>query len=302
MLILRVAALAAAPILLAACAGTGIGLQKAERMRPQGSEFERQLYANYIDLSRSEFDEGDYRDSDHFAARAVAAASGRPTEPEPIEKRNLPKDHVAELAEARAGLMTALANGAREADPFKAARAQAMFDCWMQEQEENFQPDDIAACRGAFEAAMADIKVRPEPVAVVEPEPEPEPVIPESEVAQELVTRGEARVYGINFDFNRETLRADATPVLQDILAVLRAKPGMNLRIEGHTDALGEDAYNADLSQRRAQSVVNWLVDNGIAAERLEAKGMGEAQPIADNGTNEGRAENRRVELKTRTN
>jgi len=300
MSILRIAALVAAPLLLAACAGTS--LKKAETTTPQGTEFDRQLHANYVSLSRSEFDEGDYRDSDQFAERALAAAAGTAPEPEALEKRDLPRKHSGELADARSNLMAAFANGAREADPAKAARAQAMYECWLQEQEENFQPDDIAACRDGFNAVISGIEVKPQPVAEVAPEPAPEPVVPESEVAQELVTKGEARVYGINFDFNSDNLREDATPVLQDIQAVLEAKPDMNLRIEGHTDALGADTYNEDLSQRRAQSVVNWLVSNGIDAVRLEAKGMGETQPVADNGTKEGRAENRRVELKTRAN
>ena len=282
MSILRISTLAAVLLLPGACAGSG--LQQAEQMSPNGSEFERHLHANYVDLSHGEFQEEDYRDSDDFAQRAMAAATGSAPEPERLSRRDLPRDKRKELAEARTALMAAFTNGARETSPVEAARAQAQFDCWMQEQEENFQHDEIAACRDAFYATLAALNSPPEPVAT------------------QLKTRGEARVYGINFDFDSATLRTEATPVLQEIRAALESSPGMKLRIEGHTDALGTNDYNAGLSLRRARSVVGWLVMNGIAAERLEAMGMGESIPVADNGTAAGRAENRRVELKSSLN
>ena len=68
--------------------------------------------------------------------------------------------------------------------------------------------------------------------------------------------------------------------------------------IEGHTDSSGDDQHNLDLSERRARSVVTWLVEKGVEAGRLSAKGQGETEPVADNGTPEGRAQNRRVVLK----
>jgi len=73
-----------------------------------------------------------------------------------------------------------------------------------------------------------------------------------------------------------------------------------NIRVEiaGHTDARGSDAYNSKLSNQRAQSVMNYLTERGIAADRMSAKGYGESEPVADNETDEGRELNRRVELK----
>ena len=74
--------------------------------------------------------------------------------------------------------------------------------------------------------------------------------------------------------------------------------PDLRLEIQGHTDDVGDDAKNLDLSQRRAESVKAYLVAQGIDEGRLEAKGFGETVPIADNKTKAGRAENRRVEFK----
>lgn len=107
-------------------------------------------------------------------------------------------------------------------------------------------------------------------------------------------------LYGVNFDFNQASLRPDSTPVLDKLLAVLRQDAALALEIEGHTDNVGGDPYNLKLSDARARTVVEWLVKHGIAATRLSAHGYGLRQPIVDNATDEGRARNRRVELRRR--
>lgn len=84
---------------------------------------------------------------------------------------------------------------------------------------------------------------------------------------------------------------------MEQILKAVTSRPTMKLRIEGHTDDQGSDAYNMKLSQQRAQAVVDWLVGKGVEVSRLEAKGYGESRPVADNGRPDGRALNRRVEI-----
>lgn len=105
-------------------------------------------------------------------------------------------------------------------------------------------------------------------------------------------------VYGIHFDFNQATLRPDSDAVLQKVLALLNARPDLKLEVQGHTDNVGSDDYNQKLSEARANSVVAWLRAKGVAVNRLSAHGYGMSVPIADNGSDEGRAKNRRVELK----
>lgn len=122
----------------------------------------------------------------------------------------------------------------------------------------------------------------------------------ENPVADALQEVGVARIYGILFDFDEATLRLESEPTLRQLLAALQATPSMSVDIEGHTDAIGNDAYNMVLSERRAQSVVAWLTDNGAAVSRLNAVGRGEAAPVAANDTADGRALNRRVEVRRR--
>ena len=104
-------------------------------------------------------------------------------------------------------------------------------------------------------------------------------------------------LYGITFAFNKATLRPESESTLQRVLAALQGAPTLNVEVQGHTDNVGGDAYNAQLSQARAEAVRAWLTSHGVAATRLTAKGYGRTQPVADNGSDEGRAKNRRVEL-----
>jgi outer membrane protein OmpA-like peptidoglycan-associated protein len=115
--------------------------------------------------------------------------------------------------------------------------------------------------------------------------------------ADEITKTGHASVYGIEFDTGRATLKPASEKVLGDVLSLLQAQPDWKMRIEGHTDSTGMKAGNLTLSQQRAASVVNWLVQKGIAKTRLTAAGVGDSKPIADNSTDQGRARNRRVEL-----
>ena len=127
----------------------------------------------------------------------------------------------------------------------------------------------------------------PAPVAQVPPPPPP----PAAPMKKKIVLRG------VNFDFDKSNIRADAVPILEQACKTLKAEPSIDVSCQGHTDSVGTEAYNQGLSERRADSVRNWLVKCGIPASRLTAKGFGEANPVASNDTAEGRAQNRRTEL-----
>jgi len=117
------------------------------------------------------------------------------------------------------------------------------------------------------------------------------------EVKKKMLSDGRARVYGILFDLDSATIRPESKPVLEEVLGVLKGEPGWKVIIEGHTDSTGSDVHNLTLSQQRAEAVKSYLVSGGIDGGRLQAKGLGEGKPVADNATELGRAQNRRVEL-----
>jgi len=117
------------------------------------------------------------------------------------------------------------------------------------------------------------------------PKPTPAPV-------RKIVLRG------VNFDFDKSNIRADARPILDEAVRTLAGEPDINISVEGHTDNIGTDAYNEKLSLRRAHAVADYLTKGGITRSRMTVKGYGESKPVASNATADGRAQNRRVELR----
>jgi len=101
----------------------------------------------------------------------------------------------------------------------------------------------------------------------------------------------------ILFDFDQATLKRDVEFSLVRVATILNQFPEMNVQVEGHTDNIGAPEYNLDLSQRRARAVYDFLVSQNVPPERLSVEGYGMTRPVADNGTEEGRQRNRRVDL-----
>jgi OOP family OmpA-OmpF porin len=123
-------------------------------------------------------------------------------------------------------------------------------------------------------------------------------VLSANEMDDELSKNGRVNLYSILFDFDRDTLRPESTPTLDEIAKLMNERPSRRLKIVGHTDNQGGMEYNMDLSRRRAGRVVSVLVGNyRIATTRLSSSGEGYNRPVASNDNDEGRARNRRVEL-----
>ena len=117
-------------------------------------------------------------------------------------------------------------------------------------------------------------------------------------LGEQLDQQGKVDLYGIYFDTDKATLKDESTSVLEQVRALLEARPQLQLVVAGHTDAEGGDDHNMALSARRAEAVVAWLGEHGIDVSRLRAEGHGESRPVANNATGEGRALNRRVEIR----
>ncbi len=115
---------------------------------------------------------------------------------------------------------------------------------------------------------------------------------------EELKSKKELATYAVYFAFRSPTLQSESSALLDEVGKFLKENPSAKLAVEVHTDNIDDHAANVDLSQKRAESVKNYLTGQGVAAERISATGLGDSQPIADNATNIGRAKNRRVVLK----
>lgn len=278
------AIIAVAALLLSACA---MEYNRALDATPSGSAFDNHLYNEYIDLAGDEAGESDYGNADVFATRAIAAAAGNSGEPEELANRDLPEGTEGDLRVARATLLGAFAKSAKEKIPDQAARAQAMYECWMEEQEENIQPDDIAACRAAFEEALvqiADALNPPSMAAAPAPEPAPLPPVP-----------GPFVVY---FGFDSFELDDKAMAIIKSASAAAKAAKITGVTVTGHTDLAGNADYNMGLSRARVIAVGNALfVEGGATRQNIVKKWRGEESPRV--GTADGKREalNRRVEI-----
>jgi OmpA-OmpF porin, OOP family len=159
----------------------------------------------------------------------------------------------------------------------------------------------------------------PAPPAPPPPPPPPPPVdsdgdgVPDSadrcpgtppgiEVDEKGCPREPVILRGVEFATASATLTEGSRPILDAVADDLKLHPLVRVELQGHTDSRGADAYNLDLSQRRADSVRDYMIARGVNASRLEAMGYGESQPIADNATKAGQAENRRVVMKVIAN
>ena len=244
--------------------------------------------------AEGEYAEYDYSRSDLFAERAVMSAGGTAPDPVMLENWDIPEANMEELANARERLVSALDGSGRSKAPGSAAHAQVMFDCWVEEQHENIQPDDIAACRSGFYGAIVAVEsaLRPAPEPMVEePEPMPEPMaLPEVEPA--------STHYVIYFDFDSAMISSDASGTIGDAVAATRQMKLNNVTVSAHTDRAGASTYNMDLAQQRALAVVEKIRRFGGVNLNINIKNLGENQPAAKtvDGVKEGR--NRRVEIR----
>jgi len=261
-------------IFLAGCAGSTLDYSDLRKLDVQGQDFKSALSREYKSFALYENDEmGDWNDASHFKKKAFLVALGRNTEPEVLEERTLPWDNRPELASARRRLVKALDSGGRAITPKKAARAQASFDCWVEQQEEDFQPDDIAKCRKAFYKAVWYVE---EGLAVAAASPD---------------------AFTIFFKFDSADLVPDQAGTLNAIATASKLGKEVRLLVSGHSDRAGPKGYNLVLSQLRALSIENALLRHGVSQDLIAVTARGEEQPriATPDGTREPR--NRRVEI-----
>ncbi len=183
----------------------------------------------------------------------------------------------SELSAAKTAISAARAAGAERCAPDELSDAQAaLYHASHELSEGNVHPDEqadlIAKAKKRAEDALAVTANNCRPEIIELP--------------------------GVNFENDSSEITAASSAILDGAVKTLGLKSSIKAEVAAHTDSVGSDAYNQGLSQRRASSVLDYLVSKGISSDRLVPKGYGESDPIADNATKEGRAKNRRVELR----
>jgi OOP family OmpA-OmpF porin len=268
----------------------GLEIKTARGLQPVGSAFNQSLYAEYLALAEFEQTEMQHWISaDRYSRKAKSAVADELVLPEEVSDYDLPPGMVGEIAAGRARLTHAFDRGGREARPNDAARAQAMLDCWLEQQEENIQPPHIARCREGFELALAQVEqslppeVVPTPVAMPEPAPPPPPEV--------------QRSYIVFFDWDSSDLTPEALEVLRTAARNAGKIRLAVVRVTGHADRSGPDQYNMGLSMRRAAAVREEFYRQGIIKGGVSVYAKGETDPLVATPDGVREPQNRRVEI-----
>jgi OOP family OmpA-OmpF porin len=245
-------------------------LDAVRGMQPNGPAFVQGLRAAYLPLADREWAVLDYRDSIHFARKAVASAKGIFVQPDELALRQIPEDRVEELQAARARLMAAFDEDARRIAPLASARAQAAFDCWL-EQEEEKDVEGAAACKAEFESAMQEV--------------------------DEKLAAGIQNVYIVFFAWDKADISPVAAETLDQVAGEYAKGRAARLILAGHADRSGPEPYNERLSERRARAVAAYLAGKGVPMDAMQLEWYGERRPRVPTPDGVREPQNRRVEI-----
>ena len=333
-------ACAAAAMLVAGCATQEPAQAPSQEEPTELSAFDIALAEEYRRLAEAEQAEGDYRDAEILFQRAELAARGITVEPETVEFRDHPPEAVDPLAAARLRLDVALIGGARGLAPEATARAQAMFDCWAQEGEENFQSQDISFCRWRFLFAMREVEAALDQalfVLLADPDgtvgavtvsaggtqvalsqafdstfvrdanqpPTPTQSVDRATVQEVFAGALDAQpdepvVFIVYFIPGTTELTEESFATLEEMFELVQRWTEPQLLVAGHTDRVGPAALNRRLAVDRARFVRDLLIERGWDEEVLELTAFGEDSPLVPTADGVDEPLNRRVEITVR--
>lgn len=262
--------------------------------QPKGSPFTQALTAEYRSYANDELKEMfDYPDALHFARKGLAAAAGENVLPEPVSDWNLEEKHIQELGAARGRLIVAYDLGAREGSPALAAKAQAKFDCWIEQQEENWQDDGNLSCKSEFLKAIQDLEgtLQAAPVVnAVEP-------ITNYGVDPNAPMVAENAMYLVFFNWDSYEVGSGALSVLDAVGQEVSKNPPNGVNVVGHADTSGDENYNQRLALKRANVVRDALVQRGVDASLIMVDAKGESEPMVPTPDGVREPANRRVNI-----
>ena len=276
-------------LVLSGCAG--VNIDNFNDAKIKGNSFTTALVKDYKSFVDSEARQYDWVSADHFAQKGMKALNGENIGPENPDDWSLPHANVAEFTNYFHRLSYILDNGAKKSSPILAARALAKYDCWVEQQSENHQPNDINACRGEFLKAFGALeKAEPKLAAAAKKHAASKP---KAKSKSDAVKSADGVIY---FDFNAANLSADDVAEIKQIAK--NAGKKSKVKVSGHTDTAGSAALNKALSHRRAAAVRQALIAAGVPSKNIRLEARGESDLAVQTGDNVREAKNRRVVIR----
>jgi OOP family OmpA-OmpF porin len=296
-------------------------LETLRQTEAVGDPFTKALMLEYQAFSQSEAEQYDWWDAEKFARKGLKAARGEMVPPEDPSKWDIPKTILPAMMEAREKLITVLSNpDIRKEEPELSARVQAMFDCWVEQQEENWQTEHIDACRNEFYDVLDYLSTPKEVAANVNPS-QFEEVVPESEEAlpwqkdtapspQTVVkaladtkpigkpaTPEVSASYVVFFEFNSTKLTKEGSKIVSQVAKSLKDEKSYEVLLNGYADTTGNAEYNLVLSRRRADAIRQALIKQGIKQAAISLHSFGEDKLAVQTQDGVKEKANRRVEV-----
>lgn len=245
-------------MLMAACDTTLY--DELQTTEATAGDFSKALKNEYSAFAKSEIDQYDWPDQQLIAKKGLLAARGAQPLPEEPKNWNIEKKAQGDLLNSRKDLIHWLNTDARFKKPIRSARAQASFDCWVEQKEENWQIEHINTCREGTALALPDIT-------------------------------------HINFAFNKSSIDDTSLEHLRKVALDWRNDSGEFLLLQGHTDQVGNKTYNYALSKKRAEAVKRSLLAFGVPEDQIYMELWGKTRPRAELTDDKKQISNRRVEI-----
>lgn len=292
------------------------GLDELHEAKLNGNPFQNALAKAYQKFSEDEASQYDWMDAHYFARKGLKLAKGEDVEPEKVEDWDIPETMHASMNDARQLLLRAVDKDLKHNDPEAAAKAYYLFDCWIEELEENWQTEHIDACRNKFFNTIDSLSSHSgKLVSGVANDNELEPLNFEKIERKEKEGEKEKSFlsifnlsdeedfgpvkssYVIFFDFDSTQINNSGQEIIEKVIKDLSDIPEYLVRLNGYTDKVGNTKYNQKLSDLRTKVVKKTLVEKGVVADSIQVKAFGETEPRVN--TREGQLEpsNRVVEI-----
>lgn len=265
--------LCAVTLLLASCDSTA-SLRSLRKAEPSKDPFSATLSALYRDYAEEEEKNYDWWTSQYFANKGLQAAYGKDVQPEDPKNWNINAEARPAIEKAYSELQASLAGGLRTAEPERAARMIAQFDCWVEQAEDGWKEDKISACRDQFYANLI---------------PNTQPVAEGASLSSSYI---------LYFPWDGSNLKAEDRSPLDEVIAAIKAHgQKVEVVINGHADRSGGDDYNMELSQKRAEYIEQQMAVAGIPKNYLSYFAFGESDPKVTTADGVQESANRRVEI-----